>query len=156
MIRLLGTLAIAGALLIAAAEPSDARRHRHRHAHRHAATFDQRFTFPAASPVIAEMRRYIGSNPTGWRRAWCGRMLDMALRRTGHAPGSALARAYASYGRPAAGPAPGVISVWRHHVGIVTAVPGHGHIVTISGNDGHRVRERVRSAAGVIAWRWPT
>lgn len=107
------------------------------------------------SSVIAFMRRHLDGNPTGWARVWCGRMLDIALRATGHAPGSNLARAYARYGRPARGPAPGVIGVQRHHVFVVTKVVGRGRVVAISGNDSRRVRERVRSTAGVIAWRVP-
>jgi hypothetical protein len=83
-------------------------------------------------------------------------MLDIALRATGHPPGSNLARAYASYGRAAHGPAPGVIAVWPHHVGVVTAVHGDGTITMISGNDGRRVRERERSMRGAIAWRVPS
>jgi hypothetical protein len=109
----------------------------------------------SASSLISEMRRHLGGNPTGWAHVWCGRMLDIALRRTGHPPGSALARAYSRYGRPAGGPAPGVIAVWPHHVGVVTAVAGRT-IKVISGNDGHRVRERERSVRGVIAWRMPS
>lgn len=66
-----------------------------------------------------------------------------------------LARNWAHYGSPANGPAPGVIAVFAHHVGIVTAVPGPGKIILLSGNDGGKVRERERSSRGVIAWRWP-
>jgi hypothetical protein len=57
-------------------------------------------------------------------------------------------------GTPAQGPAPGVVAVWPHHVGVVTSVPGPGRIVLLSGNDGHAVRERERSTQGVIAWRY--
>jgi hypothetical protein len=66
-----------------------------------------------------------------------------------------LARHWASFGSPAHGPAPGVIAVWPHHVGVVTGVPGPGRIVLKSGNDGHAVRERERSTRGIIAYRWP-
>lgn len=110
--------------------------------------------------VVRYMRRYVGSNPTGWRSRWCGKMLDMALRATGHPPGSNLAKAYAKYGRPAAGPAPGVIGIVPRkgggHVFVVTAVLSDRAVLAISGNDGGRVRERERSTRGVIAWRWPT
>lgn len=146
-------------------------RPRHHHHHRHHTSvektnynFDDRFAVSAprsfaadagsSGGIIREMRRHLGDNPTGWRRVWCGVFLDMVLRRTGHAKGSPLARAYSKYGHAAAGPATGTIVVWRHHVGVVTAV-SHGSITVISGNDGRRVRERSRSTAGVIAYRWP-
>jgi uncharacterized protein (TIGR02594 family) len=150
--------------LLATTPPAEARpRHHHHHARHHrvvaAAPQAQAPSFwnwggGGGSGVISEMRRYMGGNPTGWARVWCGVFLDMALRATGHQRGSAAARDYARYGRPARGPAPGAIVVWPHHVGVVTAVQG-GNIQVISGNDGHRVRERLRTTAGVIAYRWP-
>lgn len=95
--------------------------------------------------------------PAGCPRAYCGCWL--ALRLFGHHVRSLwLARNWARIGRPASGPAPGVIAVYARgrrggHVGIVTAVPGPGRIVLLSGNDGRRVRERERSTRGVIAYR---
>ncbi len=86
-------------------------------------------------------------------RAWCG---WWARQQFGIADRSYnLARKWAQIGTPAYGPSPGVIAVWRHHVGIVTAVPGPGRIVLKSGNDSHAVRERERSTRGIIAYRWP-
>jgi hypothetical protein len=64
-----------------------------------------------------------------------------------------LARNWAHWGRPASGPAPGVVGVMAHHVFKVVQVLGHGTVLAISGNDGHAVRVRPRSTAGVIAWR---
>jgi hypothetical protein len=55
-------------------------------------------------------------------------------------------------GTPAHGPAPGVIVVWAHHVGIIVGRHASGWIVK-SGNDGNRVRERPRSVSGAIAFR---
>jgi hypothetical protein len=86
-------------------------------------------------------------------RAWCGWWLRQQM---GVADRSYnLARKWAQIGTAAHGPAPGVIAVWRHHVGIVTGVPGPGRIVLKSGNDSRAVRERERSTRGVIAYRWP-
>ena len=84
--------------------------------------------------------------------AWCG----WEMRRlVGGSPGPEynLARNWAHWGRPANGPAPGVIGVMPHHVFKVVAVLSPGTVLAISGNDGHAVRERPRSTAGVIAWR---
>jgi len=71
-----------------------------------------------------------------------------------------VARNWASYGKPADGPAPGVIAIYGRgtggHVGIVTAVSRRpGFVVLKSGNDNGAVRERERSTEGVIAWRIP-
>jgi hypothetical protein len=64
-----------------------------------------------------------------------------------------LARNWAHWGRPASGPAPGVIGVMPHHVFKVIKVTGPGRVLAISGNDGHAVRTRERSTRQVIAWR---
>ena len=85
--------------------------------------------------------------------AWCGWQVRQWLGVADRAYN--LARNWAHYGRAAFGPAPGVIAVYPHHVGIVTSVPRPGVIVLKSGNDGHAVRERERSTRGVIAWRVP-
>lgn len=101
---------------------------------------------------------YAKGRPPGCPRLWCGCWLAMHLygrneRRLW------LARNWAREGRPAAGPAPGVIAVFARgrrggHVGIVTAVPRPGVVVLLSGNDGRAVRERERTTRGVIAYRW--
>ena len=84
--------------------------------------------------------------------AWCG--WEMRQLVGGNAgPEYNLARNWAHWGRPAGGPAPGVIGVMPHHVFKVVQVLGHGTVLAISGNDGHAVRVRPRSTAGVIAWR---
>jgi hypothetical protein len=94
-------------------------------------------------------------NPADPRpRNWCGWWLRHQLGVADRAYNRA--RKWASFGTRASGPAPGVIAVWPHHVGIVTAVPGPGRIILKSGNDDHAVREREHSSRGVIAWRWPS
>ncbi|MGC2776499.1 MAG: hypothetical protein WA418_12800 [Bradyrhizobium sp.] len=64
-----------------------------------------------------------------------------------------LARAWSRIGEAESGPAPGVIAVWPHHVGLITEHLGGGLIRLLSGNDGNAVRERVRSTRGAIAYR---
>lgn len=103
--------------------------------------------------VAAVARPHIAHRPPACPpRAWCGCYLAHYLG----IPDRALwlARNWARVGSPAPGPAPGVIAVWRHHVGVVTSVAGPGRIVLLSGNDGRAVRERERSTRGVIAWRY--
>jgi hypothetical protein len=51
-------------------------------------------------------------------------------------------------------PAPGVIVVWPHHVGVIRSGPDTaGDWLIESGNDGGAVRTRFRSLAGAIALR---
>ena len=109
-----------------------------------------------ASRVVPLAERYRGTNPTGRSRAWCAVFANMILARTGfRGTGSAAARSFARYGRPASGPAPGVIAVWPHHVGFVVASAGPGRIRVVSGNHNHRVEESTYATRGVMAFRYP-
>lgn len=87
-------------------------------------------------------------------RAWCGWFMRRELGVAN--PAGNRARWWVGYGRPAHGPHVGAIVVWRHHVGRITGRTADGRWIVKSGNDGHRVRERPRSVAGAIAFRWPT
>jgi uncharacterized protein (TIGR02594 family) len=110
----------------------------------------------SVSGVLPVAERYRGSNPTGSSRPWCAIFANMILARTGYrGTGSAAARSFAQYGRPASGPAPGVIAVWPHHVGFVVGLAGPGRIRVVSGNHNHRVEESTYSTRGVMAFRYP-
>ena len=90
-------------------------------------------------------------------RAWCGWYLSRYLGKNDRRLWRALA--WRHVGRAAHGPAIGVVVIWsrgkgRGHVGIITGKTAGGWVVK-SGNDGNAVRERVRSVAGAIAFRWP-
>ncbi|MGB5905758.1 MAG: hypothetical protein WBH00_23205 [Xanthobacteraceae bacterium] len=90
-------------------------------------------------------------------RAWCGWYLSRYLGKNDRRLWRALA--WRHVGRAAHGPAIGVVVIWsrgkgRGHVGIITGKTARGWVVK-SGNDGNAVRERVRSVAGAIAFRWP-
>lgn len=100
---------------------------------------------PAASMLVTEARRYIGTNPGGWRHPglWCAEFMNLVLRRTGYrGTGSALASDFARYGRRIPGPRVGAIAVmWRGsggHVGVVSGVDSDGDPIIISGNHGPR------------------
>lgn len=84
--------------------------------------------------------------------AWCGWYLRHYV---GADPGVAfnLARKWAQWGERALAPAEGVVVVWAHHVGIIVGRAADGQWLVHSGNDGHAVRTRPRSLAGVIALR---
>jgi hypothetical protein len=104
------------------------------------------------SPRIAHQNNSSHRVADGRPSAWCGWEMRQLV---GGNPGPEynLARNWAHWGQPANGPAPGVIGVMPHHVFKVIQVLGRGTVLAISGNDGHAVRVRPRSTAGVIAWR---
>lgn len=112
-----------------------------------------------AKPVLQtheRVARYVaetvGGRPSGCpSRAWCGCYLSKHLGLNDRALW--LARNWARIGSAASGPAPGVVVVWPHHVGLIRHVTGPGRAVVLSGNDGRAVRERERSLRGVIAYR---
>jgi hypothetical protein len=108
----------------------------------------------AASPAAARSHHHHHRASTGDPRpsAWCGWYARHNL--VDHDPGKLFnqARAWARWGIDAGGPAIGVIVVWAHHVGKIVGHAAEGWEV-LSGNDGHRVRRRVRSMRGVIAYR---
>jgi hypothetical protein len=93
-----------------------------------------------------EFSRALG-RPRAWCGWWLGQHLGMPDRKLW------LARNWASVGSNAGGPRIGAVVVWRHHVGIITGRAGDRWVVK-SGNDGHAVRERPRSIAGAIAFRF--
>ena len=112
------------------------------------------------SPGLARVMAEGAGRAINWHRprAWCGWWMRRHLGVAN--PAGNLARWWASFGRPAHGPAIGAIVVWAHgrrsgHVGIITGRTADGQWIVKSGNDGHRVRERPRSVAGAIAFRWP-
>jgi uncharacterized protein (TIGR02594 family) len=112
------------------------------------------------SSLVAEARRYIGGNPTGWAHDWCGRFMNLVLERTGHrGSGSNLALAFANYGRRV-GPQVGAVAVMGRrgggHVGVVSGVLPNGDVKVISGNHGHRVAESVYSRGRILAFVMPT
>jgi len=89
---------------------------------------------------------FSGPRPRAWCGWWLGRQLGMLSRTLW------LARNWAHVGTPTTKQT-GAIVVWRHHVGKITAVRADGAIKVLSGNDGRAVRDRWRSARGVIAYR---
>ena len=142
------------------ARPVEARRHRERWRQSSASDAakpdvglgsDARWFSPAGGTPVAIARHYLGGNPTGWTRAWCGAFMRLVMHAAGYPdlPSGNLAAAWARYGRPSA-PQPGAVVVWPHHVGLITAVRSDGLATVISGNDGRRVRERVRSIARTV------
>jgi uncharacterized protein (TIGR02594 family) len=111
------------------------------------------------SSLVAEARKYIGTNPTGRGSLWCGAFMDLVLKRTGHAGGGNLARAYANYGRRVSGPQVGAIAVLTRrgggHVGVVSGVDANGNPIVISGNHNRTTAESVYPRSRVVAYVMP-
>lgn len=98
---------------------------------------------PRASALVAEARRYLGTNPTGRARLWCARFVNFVLAKVGQpGTGSDAAKSFALYGRRISTPQYGAIAVLTRkgggHVGIVTGVDRKGNPILIAGNNGRR------------------
>ncbi len=113
-----------------------------------------------SNDLVADARKYIGTNPTGRRSLWCGAFMDKILRDTGHKGGGNLALGYAKYGRRISGPQVGAIAVLRRrgggHVGVVAGIDPNGNPIIISGNHNHTVAESVYPRHRIVAYVVPT
>jgi uncharacterized protein (TIGR02594 family) len=186
------TLALCSVVIVALATPASARpRHSGHHAHSHHKNYNhssrhygrhhmrisaRHATLQSAdsaaesfsgsgfssSNVVAEARRYIGSNPTGRSRLWCARFMNMVLQRSGHqGTGSDMARSFSNYGQRISGPQVGAIAVMSRgrrggHVGVVSGIDPNGNPIIVSGNHGRRVAESVYSRGRIYAYVMPT
>jgi uncharacterized protein (TIGR02594 family) len=141
-----------------AAEPRAPRRHVRRTRAAAAASFASVDGFGGSS-LVADARRYIGTNPTGRRSLWCGAFMDKVLRDTGHQGGGNLAKGYLHYGRRIAGPQVGAIAVMGRrgggHVGVVSGIDANGNPIVISGNHNRTVAESTYPRSRIIAYVMP-
>ena len=150
----LTTISVAVAAMLVFAQSAQAREHhRYRVTHREAVS---QYGTQGSFGFSGQYNAYSGTGPRtsqlgGRPAAWCGwEMRQLVSSDPG--PAFNLARNWAGWGRP--GPAGvGAVVVWSHHVGKIVGQQGGDWIVE-SGNDGHAVRTRPRSLAGVIAIRW--
>ena len=128
---------------------------------------EQPHQWGASSGIVAEARRYIGTNPTGYSALWCAHFMNMVLERTGYrGTRSGLARSFASYGTRVAGPQVGAIAVMSRrgpaagggpggHVGVVSGIDPNGNPIIISGNHNKRVAEAVYPRTRIYAYVMP-
>ncbi|HSB59244.1 MAG TPA: hypothetical protein VLD66_06540 [Methyloceanibacter sp.] len=112
------------------------------------------------SPWLDHALNDVGTNPTGWKRQWCAKSVNLWLQRSGKKGcGGNTAISCLSAGRKLAEPTIGALAVMKHHVGIVTEV--HGSQVTlVSGNHSGRSGARKvgvgKYARGrVVGYVWP-
>lgn len=136
--------------------------HHHYHRHHHAARVAAAptlFSGFAGSSLVADARKYLGTNPTGRRSLWCGAFMDMVLKETGHKGGGNLALGYLRYGTRVSGPQVGAIAVMgRHgggHVGVVSGIDANGNPIIVSGNHNRTVAESVYPRGRIAAYVMP-
>jgi uncharacterized protein (TIGR02594 family) len=113
---------------------------------------------PRSVSLVAEARRWLGTNPTSRRTLWCARFMNFVLKRVGlSGTSSDLAQSFASYGHRLSGPKVGAIAVMHRgrgggHVGVVSGFDRRGNPIVISGNYGHRVAEAVYTRGRIYAY----
>jgi len=116
--------------------------------------------YAGSSPWLAHALNDVGTNPTGWKRLWCAKSLNMWLEQSGkRGCGGNTAISCLQAGRKLSGPQVGAIAVMKHHVGIVKEVHG-AHVTLVSGNNSGRSGARKvgvsKYAKGrVMAYVWP-
>ena len=98
----------------------------------------------------AEASRREPGQPRGCPSRWCGCYLAHYFGMP-HRKDLWRARNWVHVGR-ATRPRVGAIVVWRNHVGVIVGKTARGWVVK-SGNDGNRVRSRVRTIHNAIAFR---
>ena len=149
-----------GSLAILSSTGAEAR-HRHHHKHHHH-RHHYRMVHIASAPtpgwtgdLASKARAYMGTNPTGWRRVWCGRFMAMvAPELASRISNPNMARSWAEL--PHTSPHVGAIAVLSRrrggHVGVVTGFAANGNPIIVSGNHGHRVGEGQYSKYRVLAY----
>lgn len=116
----------------------------------------------SSSSLVAEARRYMGTNPTNRRSLWCGAFMNMVLERAGYRRGpSDLAKSFASYGQRVSGPQVGALAIMSRgpsggHVGVVSGVDPSGNVIVVSGNHNNTVAESVYPRGRIFAYVMPS
>lgn len=119
-------------------------------------------TTSSVPALVAEARKYMGTNPTDRKRLWCATFMNFVLAKVGYAgTNSDAAKSFAYYGRRIYEPRVGAIAVLtrgRHggHVGVVSGIDKNGDPIIISGNHNRAVGEAVYRRSRVIAYVLPT
>ncbi len=138
-------------VFVLVASPAFAKSHHHRHSRHHHYRHHVVVHRTHGDRVSAHVAYNEGRPADCYGIPWCGCWLKHALGVVSSSLNLNMAREWAHWGRPTEAHV-GAVVVWPHHVGkIVGGSPGHWAV--LSGNDGHRVKTRVRSIAGAIAFR---
>lgn len=127
--------------------------HRRHHSSHDTSSLDVGWT---GNNLVAQARSFIGTNPTGWRRLWCGRFVAMiAPAAAARVRNPNMARAYLAL--PHTSGRVGDLAVMGRrgggHVGIVSGFDASGNPIIISGNAGGSiVREGVYARPRILAF----
>jgi hypothetical protein len=114
----------------------------------------------ARSPWLHHAILDIGTNPTGWKRQWCARSLNLWLQQSGKKGcGGDAAISCLTAGRKLSEPEIGALAVMAHHVGIVKEVEGSS-VTLVSGNNAGKPGARKVGVSKykrgrIIAYVWP-
>lgn len=114
------------------------------------------------SALVAEARKYMGTNPTDRKRLWCATFMNFILAKLGYTgTHSDAAKSFVDYGRRINRPEIGAIAVLTRgrrggHVGVVSGIDAHGNPIIISGNHNRRVGIGIYPRSRVIAYVLPT
>ncbi len=112
--------------------------------------------------LVAEARKYMGTNPTDRKRLWCATFMNMVLAKAGYkGTNSDAAKSFAQYGHRISQPKVGAIAVLTRgrtggHVGVVSGIDADGNPIVISGNHGRKVGEATYPRSRVIAYVMPS
>jgi uncharacterized protein (TIGR02594 family) len=107
------------------------------------------------SPWLSHAMHDVGTNPTGWKRQWCAKSMNMWLQRSGmRGCGGNSAISCLQAGRKLSGPQVGALAVMAHHVGIVKEV-GANSVTLVSGNHNRTVGVGKYPRGRVVAYVWP-
>lgn len=112
-------------------------------------------TFSGMGTLVARARAYMGTNPTGWSRLWCGKFMEMiAPSAAARISNPALARNWIAAG-PRVPCSTGTVAVLGRgrrggHVGVVSGVDANGNLMIVSGNHNRTVGEGLYSRSRVI------
>ena len=112
------------------------------------------------SPWLKHAMRDVGTNPTGWKRQWCAKSMNMWLQKSGkRGCGGNSAISCLQAGKRLSAPKVGAIAVMKNHVGIVKAVNG-GSVTLVSGNHAGKPGNRTvgvsnYSKGRIVGYVWP-
>ena len=109
----------------------------------------------AGSPWLNHAMRDLGTNPTGWKRQWCAKSVNLWLQQSGkRGCGGNTAISCLHAGKKLSGPQVGALAVMAHHVGIVKEVSGNS-VTLVSGNHNRTVGVGRYARGRIVAYVWP-
>ena len=119
-----------------------------------------KFGSGAGAPWLNHAMRDVGTNPTGWKRQWCAKSMNIWLQKSGRKGcGGNSAISCLQAGKRLSQPKVGAVAVMKNHVGIVKAVNGNS-VTLVSGNHAGKPGNRTvgvsnYSKGRIVGYVWP-